>query len=353
MPRRPFPMAYFSAHGFTYLPHRRQLTQNAVDSRSPALHFAFPPAGQFEISISNLKFIRGIYRHCPIKLLHEAMNGFSTTDPPSSGDPLRSQSVPRWRWSIHLLLLSAYVLVVGLMGLYQPEHQGPMLPGTSLGLLMVAGVELTIFGIVFGLAWLASRPSWDDLLLRWRGSVSIVPLGLGYSLALRLSLALMMFIISVGLVASGTMSMDSLEEFFRANQPKTDAMVDASAMRDDPVYLFLLLTLISFVVAGLREELWRSAFLAGSRAIAPNLFGSVRGQFAAVAIAAVVFGVGHLAMGPLAAFMAGLLGFGLGTIMVLHRSIWPAVIAHGFFDATTFLFLRWISAEKLATLSIS
>jgi membrane protease YdiL (CAAX protease family) len=124
-------------------------------------------------------------------------------------------------------------------------------------------------------------------------------------------------------------------------------------VRNDPVYFLLLLTMISFVVAGLREELWRSAFLAGLRAITPRHFTSIRGQIAAVAIVAVVFGVGHLAMGPVAAFMAGLLGFGLGIIMVLHRSIWPAVIAHGFFDATTFLLLRWIQTEKLLTLSAS
>ena len=280
------------------------------------------------------------------------MNGFPTADPASSSDPSQGQPIPRWRWSIQLLLLSGYVLVVGLMGLNQSEHRAPMLPGTSRGLLLIAGVELTVFGIVFGLAWLASRPSRDDLLLRWRGGFSIVSLGLGYSLALRTALALVMFIISAGLVASGTMSLDSLQEFFRANQPRTDAMVDDSAMRN-PLYFFLLLTVISFVVAGLREELWRSAFLAGFRALAPNLFGSVKGQFAAVAVAAVVFGVGHLAMGPLAAFMAGLLGFGLGTIMVLHRSIWPAVIAHGFFDATTFLLLRWLQTERLVTLSAS
>jgi membrane protease YdiL (CAAX protease family) len=48
-------------------------------------------------------------------------------------------------------------------------------------------------------------------------------------------------------------------------------------------------------------------------------------------------------MGPLASIMAGILGLGLGAIMVLHRSIWPAVIAHGMFDATTFAFLPLIA----------
>jgi membrane protease YdiL (CAAX protease family) len=279
------------------------------------------------------------------------MNGSQSTDAPASSEPSTPRPVPRWRWWIYLLLLSGFVMGLGLIGLDRPGHQVPALSRTSQGLLLAAGVELTLFAIIFGVAWLFTRPSSKDLLLRWRGGFFwSVPLGFGYSVALRLALAFVMIIISAGLVASGTMSLESLQEFFRANQPRTDVLVDFSTVRNDPVYFLLLLTVISFVVAGLREELWRSAFLAGLRAMAPRHFTSIRGQIAAVAIAAVVFGVGHLAMGPLAAFMAGLLGLGLGIIMVLHRSIWPAVIAHGFFDATTFLLLRWIQTEKLLTL---
>jgi membrane protease YdiL (CAAX protease family) len=43
----------------------------------------------------------------------------------------------------------------------------------------------------------------------------------------------------------------------------------------------------------------------------------------------------------IAAIGAGLLGLMLGLIIVLHKSIWPAVIAHGLFDATTFALLPW------------
>jgi membrane protease YdiL (CAAX protease family) len=91
----------------------------------------------------------------------------------------------------------------------------------------------------------------------------------------------------------------------------------------------------------LREELWRSSFLAGMRALWPRQFGSTVGQVCAVCIAAVIFGLGHATMGIAAVIMAGLLGLGLGLIMVFHRSIWPAVIAHGFFDATTMAILPW------------
>jgi membrane protease YdiL (CAAX protease family) len=41
-----------------------------------------------------------------------------------------------------------------------------------------------------------------------------------------------------------------------------------------------------------------------------------------------------------------LLGFLIGIIMVMHRSIWPAVIAHGLFDATSFAILPFL-ADRL------
>jgi hypothetical protein len=37
--------------------------------------------------------------------------------------------------------------------------------------------------------------------------------------------------------------------------------------------------------------------------------------------------------------MAAIRGLLLGIIMVVHDSIWPAVIAHGMFDATSFALL--------------
>ena len=112
-------------------------------------------------------------------------------------------------------------------------------------------------------------------------------------------------------------------------------------MRNNPMYFWLTLTVVSFIVAGLREELWRSAFLAGMKALWPQRFGSRAGQIGAVIISSIIFGFGHMALGTLAACLAGLVGMGLGLIMVFHRSIWPAVIAHGLFDATTMAMIPW------------
>ena len=90
------------------------------------------------------------------------------------------------------------------------------------------------------------------------------------------------------------------------------------------------------MVGGLREELWRSGTLAAMRALWPKLFDGRGGQITGVALIAIVFGLAHLTLGLLPAGMAMILGFLLGIIMVVHQSIWPAVIAHGMFDATSF-----------------
>jgi membrane protease YdiL (CAAX protease family) len=60
-------------------------------------------------------------------------------------------------------------------------------------------------------------------------------------------------------------------------------------------------------------------------------------------LAAVLFGIAHLSsQGILGASNATLLGLGLGLIMIFHRSVWPAVIAHGVFDATSMALLPWV-----------
>lgn len=258
---------------------------------------------------------------------------------------LTKPAVSRGRWRIHLLLITAYILATGLLGLGRRGTSAAMLSRTTGGLLVVCALELLAFGLVFGLAWFASRATRDDLLLRWEGKIEPVLWGAGYSVALRLTLALLVISLSIGLVASHVMTPDSLKDFFSANRPGVETIIDLSAMRNDPVYFWLTLTLVSFVVAGLREELWRSAFLAGMRALWPQHFGSRAGQVVAVIMCSMIFGLGHLAMGPLAVCFAGLIGIGLGLIMIFHGSIWPAVIAHGLFDATSMAMLPWAMAH--------
>jgi membrane protease YdiL (CAAX protease family) len=277
-----------------------------------------------------------------------------TSSPPDGPPPLPDPqpagavSINRRRWWIHLSLISGYILLVGVFGREHSKAHAhiPALSHTVHGLLIVCTIGLLLFALVLGLALVASRASRDDLLLRWRHGFWPVPLGIGYSVALRLAIAIIMLVAGVALIVTHVMTAQSLQEFAMANRPDVESIVDISAMRQNPLYFWLTLTVVSFGVAGLREELWRSAFLAGLRALWPQHFGTRTGQITAVAIAATVFGFAHLGMGLIAVLFAGLLGFGLGLIMVFHRSIWPAVIAHGMFDATSLALLPWI-AEKL------
>jgi membrane protease YdiL (CAAX protease family) len=265
----------------------------------------------------------------------------------SSTKPANSRS----RWRIHLILITAYILAVGLSGLRRKGTHTAALSQTVGGMLLVCGSELLIFGLIFGLACFASRATSDDLLLRWRGKSKPVLLGTGYSVALRLVLAFLVIAIGTGLIATRIMTPDSLKDFVSSNRPGVETIVDVTAMRDNPVYFWLTLTVVSFIVAGLREELWRSAFLAGMKVLWPQRFGTRAGRVLAVIICAVIFGFGHLAMGSLAVCLTGFLGIGLGLIMIFHGSIWPAVIAHGMFDATSMAMLPWAMAHATKILS--
>jgi membrane protease YdiL (CAAX protease family) len=251
--------------------------------------------------------------------------------------PPAATTISRARWWTHLVLIAGYLGVSGAPGWARGATGAPALSHSPGRLMLVGAITLAIFGCVFALAWLASRASRDDLLLRWRGGFWTVPIGLGYSVALRVMLAVVGVPILAVLVLARVLTAEALQRLV----PRVDALLDISAMRHDPLYFWLTVTFVSFVMAGLREELWRSAFLAGLRALWPQRFGSRAGQVAAVLIVAMVFGLAHITMGLFAACAAGLLGLGLGLIMVLHRSIWPAVLAHGAFDATSMALIPW------------
>jgi membrane protease YdiL (CAAX protease family) len=260
-------------------------------------------------------------------------------------------AVKRRRWWIHLILITGYILAVGLLGLRRRGTHTAALSQTVGGMLSVCVLELLVFGLIFGLACFASHATRDDLLLRWRGKIKPLLLGIGYSVALRVAVGLVIIAIGTGLIVTRVMTPESLKDFASSNRPDMEAIVDVEAMRNNPVYFWLTLTVVSFVVAGLREEIWRSAFLAGMKALWPQRFGTPAGKLLAVIICAVIFGLGHLAMGPVAVCLAGLLGVGLGLIMIFHGSIWPAVIAHGLFDATSMAMLPWAMNHATKILS--
>jgi hypothetical protein len=70
------------------------------------------------------------------------------------------------------------------------ESTGPALSRSTRGLLSVSDFQLLLFALIFGLAWIFSRATWDDLLLRWRGGFWPVPLALLYSIGLRFAVGI-------------------------------------------------------------------------------------------------------------------------------------------------------------------
>jgi membrane protease YdiL (CAAX protease family) len=217
-----------------------------------------------------------------------------------------------------------------------------MLPPTRAGLLVIAAQELFLFGLLFSAAWFLSRVTAQELLLSWRGRVRPVLIGLLDSILLRVSVSVAMLIFMQVTIALGS---DPAELAARL-RPEVEQIVDTRALVDDPVYLALCLTLISFVVAGFREELWRAGLLAGLSALFPKLFTTTPKRLIAIALAALLFGAGHITQGIGGVAAATLLGFGLGLVMVGRRSTWQAVLAHGFFNAASFVGLYLLAKYR-------
>lgn len=258
--------------------------------------------------------------------------------------PLPTEATPIRRWRLWALVVP-YPLILGLVGASKPEDQGPVLTGGWKNLLIVCSVELALFGALLGLGCWLARSTRDDLLLRVRNLRTLAPLGIGYSIALRLGLGIVGAIVVAIIVITQGLSQQALEELMKKNGPQVEKLVNIQALTEDPVYYWLTLTFVSFVVAGLREELWRAASLSALRRLWPQGFASTRGTYVAVALTSILFGIGHLPMGWIAVGGTAFLGMALGSIMVFHRSVWPAVIAHGMFDATSFALLPLVADQ--------
>ena len=190
-----------------------------------------------------------------------------------------------WRWWVHLLVIGIYPLL-GLFVHSGHAMRGPVLSSTARGLLTVSTVEIILFALVFTLGWLASRASSEELLLHWRPGWWVVPLGIVYSIAIRFVLGLIVMIGGIFLVITRVFSTETLQQFVDTNRPKVEALVSVSALEHNSSYFWLMVSVVSFVVAGLREELWRAATLAAFRKLWPKPFASPTGQYFAVALIA-------------------------------------------------------------------
>jgi membrane protease YdiL (CAAX protease family) len=265
--------------------------------------------------------------------------------PPETAPPSPITHVPRWRWWIQLVLIGGYIVPRIALTAAFPRHS-PALSDRVSTLLLVCAVEVLFFGLMYLIAIRTSGATKEELFLPWRPGWLVLPLGIVYSIGIRLAAGAVIFAVLVVLIGSRVVEPTAAHDYIRSEQPHVQQLVDVSAMQHNPAYFWLIVTVVSFVVAGLREEMWRSGTLAAMRALWPRAFSSIRGQMVAVALIAVLFGAAHLQLGVLGAILAGLLGLFLGVIIIVHRSIWPAVIAHGLLDATTFALIPFILTKS-------
>lgn len=193
-------------------------------------------------------------------------------------------------------------------------------------------------------------------MMRWKPGWLPWALGLGYSIAMRIIIGIVVYIV-VFAVVSGSLASEgtpfSIENFQEAstelmeqNRPKVEHLVDTEAIVNSPIYLLMNITLVSFVMAGFREELWRASMLAGFKGLFPQSYDKVKWKIVFVLIIAIIFGIGHLPQGIGGVILTGALGVMLGAMMVFHKSIWQATWAHGFFNATSFVGMYFLFKYK-------
>jgi hypothetical protein len=126
---------------------------------------------------------------------------------------MRSQ-VPRWRWWVHLILIGGYFFPGTIFAITHIRNH-PALTSTPAGLIMVCVLQLSAFGLIFALAWLASRARLDDLYFRWRPRWWVVPLGAGYSVLLRVVVAFALIGVVTLLAVTGSVPAQNIREYLQ------------------------------------------------------------------------------------------------------------------------------------------
>lgn len=253
-----------------------------------------------------------------------------------------THSIAKWRWILAFVILGGYPMWLGLLSLavMSDGSESPALGSRWMDVVLRGSEGLITFGLFYWIAWLLVRFNLGEIGGRWANNTKSrmrlfllsIPRGFGYSLALRFGLGILMMGLFLILHVLGVVN----EEDVAGMVPEVDKLVDLQSLANDPVYLVLNLTFVSFIVAGFREELWRALSFHLLQRICPGWTHSNAGRVGMVLFVAIIFGIGHLPQGATGVLLTTILGIGLGLIQLYHRSFWEAVMAHGFFDATSF-----------------
>ena len=268
--------------------------------------------------------------------------------PRSNNSPPATRVVARWRWFVATILVGAFPFAAALSSTIRVKRNGggeATLPSSVEGLLLAGALQLAFILFFFGAGWLFSRATRAELWMPWRKGIAPIWQGALYSIGLRLLPILPLIAVGIILTLVG-FKPEALSNWVNANRPQTDGIGD-SIRAGSALYKALMLTFFSFIVAGFGEELWRVATMRGLLEIAPRTMAPLTKNIVAVTVSALIFGIGHLYQGVVGVIVTAFIGIALGAITLHHRSIWPAVIAHGFFDASSFLMVV-LGADKMA-----
>src|SRR2546429_5910068 len=91
--------------------------------------------------------------------------------PVPASEPPVNRPVGRWRWIVHLLLLTAYPVVLGILGAMNRSDSAPMLPTKVKPLLYALSLDFVVFAAEFVLALFSSRARAGRLVLKSLGPV--------------------------------------------------------------------------------------------------------------------------------------------------------------------------------------
>lgn len=266
----------------------------------------------------------------------------------SDDPPPASRPIARWRWFVATLLVGAFPVFAAWSSTTRVKNNGgdqATLPSSVEGLLLAGSLQLAIILLFFGAGWLFSRATKSELWLHWRKGIAPIWQGALYSIGLRFLPLLPLIVAAVVLTMLGYKP-EVLSQWVSANRPQTEGIGD-SIRTGSALYKALSLTFFSFVVAGFGEELWRVATMRGLIEIAPRTMSPLVRNSIAVVVSALVFGIGHWYQGVVGVGVTALIGIALGAMTLYHKSVWPAIIAHGFFNATSFLMVV-LGVDKMA-----
>ncbi|RYG70977.1 CPBP family intramembrane metalloprotease [bacterium] len=256
--------------------------------------------------------------------------------------PELASRVALWRWWVATFIIGVCPALVSLLnGGRRADEKASAFPKTMPELLIFTLWEFGLFGIVWGVAWLFARASKDALFLRFKDGWLAPLWGVAYSIAMRLGITIFMVFVFVFLSLLGFDVM-KISKTAEENSQVVQQMFAPMIENASPVFQGVMIFTVSFVVAGLREELWRVFTMAGLLRITPQRWNILDREVLALVLSSCLFGLGHIYQGISGVVLTTFLGVILGCITLHHKSIWPAVVAHGCFNAVSFISLAML-----------